>query len=892
MNPSPVPDERALDAFCDPEGHWTVEWRSADPTSPACDAASRRIQESLAAAHARGDDDWLLRLTFLRRDTSLAPGLAFLHGFLAGVADAMRHMPELEAQRAALACPPPPSAISDALAALPLMTGAEYVSAATLQNVWDRAVEALRTRLAAHKGSVASCLHALNPELQLAGRVYFHLVENRPGASGPFAFLATYSRADAATGRVHHVPLRNALTEFGTNRKGLLALLATVHKAAEQSATVRGLLDSGDLFHPMVWNADTAFAFLRDVPVFDAFGIVCRIPDWWKTASRGLKLGMTIGDTRSAGLGAQALLSARPALLVDGEPIDPDEARRLIAAGAGLVQIKNRWVAVDPEKLRQLLDAYEQLQARTAGGLTLRDAIRLELGATDDGAAPELRPEVSAGQWLAETLHRLTHPADCPPVAPSAAFRATLRPYQREGLQWLAAMRTLGFGACLADDMGLGKTIQLLALLSTRRATDAVPALLVIPASLLANWQAEIRRFLPMLRVYVFHASAHDGAAPLPDARQLAALDLVVTTYGMVARDARLAETTWQAVILDEAQAIKNPGTRQTAAVKRLRADQRIAMTGTPVENRLGDLWSLFDFLNPGLLGTAREFGQFVERLQDSPDGYQRLRRVVAPYVLRRLKTDRSVIADLPDKVELKTYATLGARQVVLYRELLERLERDLENVEGIARKGLVLGALLRCKQLCNHPDQYLGTGPYLEDDSGKFLRLREICETVREKRERMLVFTQFRELSQPLHDFLAGLFERPGLVLHGGVAAAKRGGLVDHFQGDDYVPFMVLTVKAGGVGLNLTRANHVVHFDRWWNPAVENQATDRAFRIGQRRDVLVHKFITAGTIEERIDEMLAEKQQLADDVVSSGAEAALTAMSSADLVKLFTLTL
>jgi superfamily II DNA or RNA helicase len=886
-------EARELDVVCTPEGAWSIEWRADDAGATGMDERTRRLQEALARASAAGGDAWLLRLAFADLDTPLAPGLGFLRAFLAGVADAIRHAPEVEAQRQSLSCPLPPERVAAALAAVPPMTGAEYVTTEGLAALWERLVTALRGALAAHTGSVASFVHGLNPAIQLAGRVYFHLVENRAGSAAPFAFLATYSQVDAASGRVRHVPLRHALTEFGTDQKALLNLLGTVHRAAAQSAVARRLLDSGELFHPLAWEAAEAFAFLRDVTCYDACGIVCRIPDWWKTASRGVRLSLAIGDARSAGLGADAILSGKPELVIDGVPISPEEARRLVAESEGLVQIKNRWVAVDPDRLRRVLDAYDKLKAEVAGGLSVRDAIRRQLGGDGADTTDDICPEVTTGQWLTETLRRLSTPATCATVAPAAGFRAQLRPYQQLGLNWLDAMWELGLGACLADDMGLGKTIQLLALLSARRSPAApTPALLVIPASLLSNWQAEIARFLPGLRVYIFHASAHDGAPELPAGKRLAALDLVITTYGMVTRETRLAETVWQVVVLDEAQAIKNPGTRQTRAVKRLSAGRRIIMTGTPVENRLGDLWSLFDFINPGLLGTAKEFGVFAKSLRDQPQGYARLRQVVAPYILRRLKTDRSVISDLPEKVEVKTFASLSTRQTVLYRELLERLERDLDDADGIARKGVVLGALMRCKQLCNHPDQYLGSGAYDEAESGKFQRLREICETVREKRERMLVFTQFREVAQPLHDFLAGVFERPGLVLHGGVAAAARGALVNRFQGDDYIPFMVLTVKAGGVGLNLTRATHVVHFDRWWNPAVENQATDRAFRIGQRRDVLVHKFIVSGTIEERIDAMLEEKRRLADDVISSGAEAVLTAMGTGDLLKMFRLTL
>ena len=349
----------------------------------------------------------------------------------------------------------------------------------------------------------------------------------------------------------------------------------------------------------------------------------------------------------------------------------------------------------------------------------------------------------------------------------------------------------------------------------------------------------------------------------------------------------------WDYVILDEAQAIKNPGTQQTRAVKKLQAANRIVLTGTPVENRLSDLWSLFDFLNPGLLGNLKEFKSFARHLHDDPAGYGRLRQVIRPYILRRLKTDTSIISDLPDKVEMKTFASLSKKQIILYRDLLDDLKDVLDHSEGIQRRGLILSSLMKCKQLCNHPDQFLGTEGFEEQHSGKFQRLRELCETVLEKREKMLVFTQFREITAALHDFLAGIFGRAGLVLHGSVPVKQRQALIDAFQKrDTYIPFLVLSLKAGGVGLNLTEANHVVHFDRWWNPAVENQATDRAFRIGQQKNVVVHKFITQGTIEEKIDAMLEEKTRMSEEVIASGGEGWITELDNDQLMDLFSLSL
>jgi non-specific serine/threonine protein kinase len=442
--------------------------------------------------------------------------------------------------------------------------------------------------------------------------------------------------------------------------------------------------------------------------------------------------------------------------------------------------------------------------------------------------------------------------------------------------------------------MGLGKTVQVLALLqSLKTKGEKGASLLVVPASLLANWASEIQKFTPGLAYAIAHPSGAEDKKTAPrDKNELDNLDLVITTYSLVQKYEWLQSYEWKCVILDEAQAIKNPGTKQTKAVKKLNAGNRIVMTGTPVENRLSDLWSLFDFINPGLLGSAQEFGRYAKNLTKNPEGYSRLRKVISPYILRRLKTDKTVISDLPDKVEMKTWASLGKKQAILYQKLVDELRHVVESAEGIQRKGIILSSLMKFKQLCNHPDQYLGTGAFEESESGKFGRLREICETIYEKRERVLVFTQFREMTEPLSGFLSTLFRRQGLILHGGTAVGKRKEIVARFQGEEYVPYIVLSLKAGGVGLNLTAANHVIHFDRWWNPAVENQATDRAFRIGQKKNVVVHKFVTRGTVEERIDEMIEGKMKLSNEIIQSGSEAWITEMGNKELMNMFALTI
>ena len=367
--------------------------------------------------------------------------------------------------------------------------------------------------------------------------------------------------------------------------------------------------------------------------------------------------------------------------------------------------------------------------------------------------------------------------------------------------------------------------------------------------------------------------------------------DVVLTTYGMLQRQSWLLDVEWRLAVLDEAQAIKNPAARQTKTVKKLQAETRIALTGTPVENRLGDLWSLFDFLCPGLLGTQQKFKRFVKSLDvRTHDRYAPLRRLVGPYILRRLKTDKRVIADLPEKTEVRAYCGLSKRQAAIYTKLVDELADALDGLDGIRRRGLVLAYLMRFKQLCNHPSQLLGDGDFAPDDSGKFKRLAEICDEIASRQEKTLVFTQFREMTEPLSEFLSRTFARSGLVLHGGTPVKGRQKLIDEFQRDAGPPFFVLSLKAGGTGLNLTAASHVIHFDRWWNPAVENQATDRAFRIGQKRNVLVHKFVCQGTIEEKIDALIEEKTQLADDLLKGGAEKTLTEMNDAELIELVSL--
>jgi non-specific serine/threonine protein kinase len=564
--------------------------------------------------------------------------------------------------------------------------------------------------------------------------------------------------------------------------------------------------------------------------------------------------------------------------------------------------VRGQWVEIDRQKLQQMLERMRAVEQAAGQGISFADAMRL-LSSTDvAGAAAAAHPDadwsqVIAGAWLAKTLQGLRSPEGLARVEAGADLKATLRPYQQVGVRWLYLLSKLGLGACLADDMGLGKTLQVLALLLVLRAQSEGkrrPSLLVAPASLLSNWDAERARFAPGLRILVAHPSEMPAEElKAVDPARLEDLDLVVTSYGSLLRIPWLSTTSWQLLVLDEAQAIKNPDAKQTRAAKALKAQARIALTGTPVENRLTDLWSIFDFVNPGLLGRSKEFAAFAKRLASRPHNpYGPLRELVRPYILRRLKTDKSVIPDLPDKTELKAFCALSKKQAALYQQAVGELARQLAEVDGIKRRGLVLSFLMRFKQICNHPSHWLHDGSWAEAESGKLARLREIAEVIASRQEKVLLFTQFREVTAPLAAFLGRVFGRSGLVLHGETPVKKRKDLVQRFQDDESVPFFVLSLKAGGAGLNLTAASHVVHFDRWWNPAVENQATDRAFRIGQTKNVLVHKFVCRGTVEDKIDQLIESKRQLTTDLLEGGAELLLTEMKDDELMKLVALDL
>jgi superfamily II DNA or RNA helicase len=849
------------------------------------------------AGHLTLPIDELLHLGWSEPEAELPPDVAYWRDLARSVVGAVCTTPGIEELRERADFTPSAERLDELLLAAPPMTGGEYLNTAVLTTIHQQLLEAVRAELAAHPRQTVQELFAAKSEAwHVVGKVHLHLAENKRDPERPFAFLATYTTGLSTHGKPQHRPLGDAVRESSSARDKdrLLALLLPVKRAAETSAFVKELVDSGQLFRPLAWSAREAHRFLKELAALEASGVIVRVPDWWK-ARRPPRpvVSVALGGKQPSALGLEAMLDFSVSVSVGGEQLTADELEALRAGGEGLVLLKGKWVEVDRTKLEQVLAHWRSVEKQASDGISFLEGMRLLSGASiteATDALPDVQAwtKVAAGPWLTQTLQSLRAPGN---ADPGDGLKAELRPYQRAGVQWLALLSQLRLGACLADDMGLGKTVQVLALLLLlqRKSTVKGPHLLVVPASLIANWKLEAAKFAPGLNVIIAHPSelpAKELTASEP--ASIATADVVITSYGTLHRVPWFKARRWGLLVLDEAQAIKNAGAQQTRAVKQLQGTSRVALTGTPVENRLGDLWSIFDFLNPGLLGTTKQFSAFVK----ASTSFGPLRELTRPYILRRLKTDRTVIADLPEKTELKAWCSLSKRQAALYQESVESLAKDLRQATGMSRRGLVISYLLRLKQLCNHPSQYLEDGQYRVSDSGKHERLQQLCEEIASRQEKVLVFTQFREMTKPLATWLEGVFGKPGLVLSGETAVKKRQQLVKQFQEDEALPFFVLSLKAGGTGLNLTAASHVIHFDRWWNPSVENQATDRAFRIGQKRNVLVHKFICRGTIEERVDEMIEAKRKLSTDLLEGGEELKLTELDDGALLKLVSLDL
>jgi len=618
------------------------------------------------------------------------------------------------------------------------------------------------------------------------------------------------------------------------------------------------------------------------------------LPSWWTgqgPASRaGIKVKVKTPSMQgSSGLTMDSLFNFDYQYSLNGEAISLEELEELARLKTPLVRLKGQWTYMTSDSIKT---AIKFLRKQKEGKITGRELLRMSLGG--EGEIEGLPVEqIESEEWLGNILEKLVNPGGIRAGKEPDGFSGNLRPYQKKGLAWLSFLQGVGLGACLADDMGLGKTIQTLALVQQQREFgEDRPVLLICPTSVVNNWQKEAEKFTPQLRVMVHHGSDRRKKSNFCNVAE--SHDLVISSYGLLVRDVDfLQKVQWSGLVLDEAQNIKNHETKRARTSRSIVADYRIALTGTPVENHVGDLWSIMDFLNPGLLGNQTSFkNRFYKPIQlwKNEDAASRLKELTSPFILRRLKTDKKIISDLPEKIETKEYCILTKEQITLYKAVLNEMEEKIHGSEGIDRKGMILSALTRLKQICNHPAQFSGDKEQLLERSGKLTRLLEMLEEVRNLGEGSLIFTQYAEMGQILKKCLQEEFLEDVFFLSGSVSRKKRDEMVRAFQEDPDAPkIFILSLKAGGTGLNLSRANHVFHYDRWWNPAVENQATDRAFRIGQKKNVQVHKFLVAGTLEDRIDQMIENKSSLADKVVGKG-DAGLTEMSDEQVKELLKL--
>ena len=789
-------------------------------------------------------------------------------------------IPEIELTRGHLEAKIPDDIKNSLLNSVPFAIGSEFINEEWLNHIFTELTGVFNTEIASYNGSVAKYFSEKRQDLKIPERIFFHLVENKNSTDYPFAFLATYATTDK-NGKVKHMPLSYALKEFNKDQKKLLTLLSCLNRAAEVSPLLNSFIDSGEMLHPLKLHSNEAYEILKVIPALETKGILCRIPNWWKRRKSSVSISVKF-DRKSSIIGLNTMLSMIPELSIDGVPLQRSDIKDILQQTDGLTLIKGKWIEVNKERLQNLLNKMDEY----SGSVSFLEALRLEAGVNGNDDKVKF---VDNDGFVGDVMRRICHANEIKKPEIPKSVKANLRPYQISGYAWLNLMAELKLGACLADDMGLGKTLQVLTLLERIRSKDEnAKILLIVPASLLGNWENEISKFTPKMPVHILHG--RNKAALESELEYLSFL--TVSTYATAASLEGLQKIEWTALILDEAQAIKNSGTKQSREIKKIPAGLRIAMTGTPVENNLSNLWSLFDFLNKGLLGTEEQFKNYSKTITDAPESCRKLRNVVSPFILRRLKTDKSIISDLPDKVEQIDYVSLSKRQIVLYRQQVEQLAAIMENsadMSLIKRNGLILTTIMKLKQICNHPDQFLGLEAYTPSESGKFAMLREICETIHEKREKVLIFTQYKEIIDHLGEYLRETFHANGLIIHGSTQVNKRTELVNKFNRGKENPFMILSLKAAGVGLNLTGANHVIHFDRWWNPAVENQATDRAFRIGQHKNVMVHKFVAKGTIEDRINDIIESKKSLAENVIGSG-ENWITSLNNQEILSMMRL--
>lgn len=715
----------------------------------------------------------------------------------------------------------------------------------------------------------------------VSGQIFFHLAESKR-AQYPFAFMASYTELE--NGYVQHYALAHALEKYKDDQSYILQLISSLSTLEKESSLIRKLMSTGELFQPIYFTDEEANQFLHELDLYERVGIRAKVPRWWTRVHQPAKVQLKVET--GAAFSKDKLLSFRPEIEYNGITVSPDELEEFLRMSEGLHAFRGTWIDVDHKRITELLTKANDLRKQTREGLSLLDSLQL---ATKNQDFLDISCVLS---YFKEALHKLTK---CENYTLPASVHANLRTYQLQGYLWLRAMDELNLGVILADDMGLGKTLQIIAYLDALRTQKqcGVPAqtatvrsqrnvLIVMPSSLLANWEEELKKFAPYTPFVTYHGKTRT-IGPF----------ITLTSYGMLKREAALLQQQWDVVILDEAQAIKNTSSQQAKAVKVLHSRMKIALTGTPIENDLMDLFSIFDFILPGYLGTAHSFQKYARTLESKTHGYQQLQQATSPFIMRRVKTDKAIIHDLPKKLEHKEYIDLTPKQAALYRKTLAAFKKAIEDTTSQTdRRGMIFATLTHLKQITNHPSQYSGNDIYKPSESGKFIRLAQLVEEIYNARERVLIFTQYKEIIPHLSAFLCdtlGNSVQP-LVLHGGVNPKERQKVVDAFNGDSYHPFMILSLRAGGVGLNLTGANHVIHFDRWWNPQIEKQASDRAYRIGQTKDVMVHYFICRQTLDMSIDELLEKKKYLSASAIAENKAPSLTTLSNKELFEFFAL--
>ena len=772
--------------------------------------------------------------------------------------------------------------------------------AANLRMFWRELDRTFRNELERVRGSVTRFFDEREPKWNEVGRLCMNLAEAPEASALPFALLWTYVKGISEEGELQHQPLRDALREFGTSAQypQLLGLLSAVHEAGVRFPWIAESKRTGGVFGVELLGTKQAYELLNQEAQLKGLGISIRTPASWKGLSTVRPaLRAVIGQNEASFLTADTLLDFNLAVTVGDEKLSEAEIGSLLASTEEIKFLRGHWVTVDQENIERITRQLEQVK-RAASGITLPQATRLLAGLDSEERSKEKVWEgVEAGPGLIKLLDDLRHPERLKKLKAPEGFKGELRPYQELGVQWLHFMTNLGLGACLADDMGVGKTIQVIALILVLKEEvkkgGRRPHIIIAPASVLSNWDKELKRFAPSLKFRVLHsAGAADFTRSGSAEKELSGLDLVVTTYGMLLELQSLRNAEWDLVFLDEAQAIKNPRTQQARAAKILKARARAILTGTPVENHSLDLWSLFDFLNPGLLGSQRQFHGFYKRCASQGD-LSPLRILVKPYILRRLKSDPEIGKYLPQKNEKEPiYCQLTPAQALLYQQQRDALAAELKESSGMKRRGVVLKYIMRFRQICNAPEHWQGAKRWNKEHSGKLKDLRRLAAECKNSDRKMLVFTAFAEAVRPLAAQLEEIFGSRGEILDGSIPTAARAKIWTRFQEDPKVKFFVLTIGTGGAGLNLSAASVVVHYDRWWNPAKESQATDRAHRFGQKNDVDVYRLISKGTIEERMHDLISSKQALFEELFEVDDPIRITEMSNDEILALVSLDL